>query len=726
MRGKRCFLALMSAVMARPAFGGYTFNVLNSPKGVADQVYGDLVLSGDTLYGTTSLAGTYGNGSLFSLPAAGGTPTVLTSFNGTNGTLPNPALVFSGGTFYGTAQSSVGFPPNVTYGEVFSVPASGGTPTLLTTFNNANGNEPIGGLALSNGILYGTTQLGGDSGQGVIFSIPVSGGSPTVLASLNAATGYEPQGRLTASGNTLYGKTLLGGENSQGVLFSEPMSGGIPTVLASFNSTFWSDSFSGLIISGNALYGVGNGSTGYGQIFSMPLGGGAISTVASFNISNGEDPGSLIKCGGTFYGTTNAGGANGDGTIFSVPVTGGTPEALFSFNSADGLQPANDLTCSGYTLYGTTQFGGANNHGTIFSLTPTTLTWNNSGAASPSDGKSWDVGGNNNFNDGANPISYSDPSAVIFNDNNNGNYAVTLNATVTPASVTVNATGNYTISGTGSIAGIGSLTQSGSGTLTLATPNTYSGGTNVSAGTLVIEPTGPTTSALPAGALTIRGGEVELATNVTLGSQTAATPSSNVNLTSLSISGNGTLDVSNNHFIINYSGGADPIATIAGYLSTGYAGGAWNGIGVDSSTAAVNARYGAACADGADGVVTNLPSGEIEIAYALYGDINLDGVVNGNDFAILAAHFGETVTGGWDQGDLNYDGTVNGNDFALLAENFGKTASGSAIALPASQWAALDAFAAEHGLMADVPEPGCAGLALLLGAVLLGKRRRED
>ena len=95
-----------------------------------------------------------------------------------------------------------------------------------------------------------------------------------------------------------------------------------------------------------------------------------------------------------------------------------------------------------------------------------------------------------------------------------------------PVSVTVSSSGNYSISGSGSIAGTGSLTKSGSGMLTLSTPNTYSGGTNVAAGLLLIEPTSSTTSALAKGALSISGsGKVQLASNVSLGSQSANVPS---------------------------------------------------------------------------------------------------------------------------------------------------------------------------------------------------------
>jgi hypothetical protein len=80
-----------------------------------------------------------------------------------------------------------------------------------------------------------------------------------------------------------------------------------------------------------------------------------------------------------------------------------------------------------------------------------------------------------------------------------------------------------------------------------------------------------------------------------------------------------------------------------------------------------------------------LSSGQIEIAYALYGDLNLDGVVNGSDFSLFAAHFGHTVTGGWEHGDFDYTGVVNGIDFSLLDANFGKTAS---VISPAAQLAA--------------------------------------
>jgi hypothetical protein len=181
----------------------------------------------------------------------------------------------------------------------------------------------------------------------------------------------------------------------------------------------------------------------------------------------------------------------------------------------------------------------------------------------------------------------------------------------------------------------------------------------------------------------------------------------------------GQVDIENNHIVLDYTG-ADPISSIAAYLKSGFNGGQWNGAGIVSSAALANSQYGIGYADGADGVVAGLGSGEIEIKYTLLGDANLDDVVNGVDFGILAAEFNKTVSG-WDQGDFNYDGIVNGVDFGDLANNFNQGASG---ANSAGDWAAMEAFAAANGLLADLPEPGVAGIAGLCAWGVILRRRR--
>jgi hypothetical protein len=192
-------------------------------------------------------------------------------------------------------------------------------------------------------------------------------------------------------------------------------------------------------------------------------------------------------------------------------------------------------------------------------------------------------------------------------------------------------------------------------------------------------------------------------------------------------SNSGTFDVTNNELIVNYGAGADPITSIAAQIKSGYNGGHWNGTGIISSTAQTEINgllYGVGYADGKDNVVAGLPSGQIEVKLTLLGDANLDGLVNGSDFNILAANFNQSITG-WDQGDFNYDGLVNASDFNELAANFNQGVSGGA---SAGDFAALDAFAAANGLSlptSSVPEPASLGL-LTLGAIgVLARRRRQ-
>ncbi len=91
---------------------------------------------------------------------------------------------------------------------------------------------------------------------------------------------------------------------------------------------------------------------------------------------------------------------------------------------------------------------------------------------------------------------------------------------------------------TGNISGAGgSLVKSGGGTLSLGGSDSYTGGTTVSGGTLLIS----AASALPDSTATITGGTLQLGEGIGL-----------TQLASLSITGNGELDIRNNHLIISY------------------------------------------------------------------------------------------------------------------------------------------------------------------------------
>jgi len=327
-------VAAVTLAMAPNALAQYTINTLGSFYG-SNGAYplSGLTLSGNKLYGTTYSGGDNYDGAVFSVPVTGGTPTVLASFNGSNGMKPWAGLTLSGNTLYGTTADG----GTSGFGTVFSVPITGGRPTVLASFNGSNGATPYASLTLSGNTLYGTTEYGstyimyGTSyyGNGNVFSLPVTGGTPTVLASFNGNNGVDPYAGLKLSGNRLYGTTQGGGAYGDGEVFSVPITGGTPTVLASFNGSNGKYPYA-LTLSGNTLYGTtqyggigynGSAYSGDGVIFSIPITGGTPTVLASFDGSNGMDPyAGLTLSGNTLYGTTKDGGSNGYGTVFSITV----------------------------------------------------------------------------------------------------------------------------------------------------------------------------------------------------------------------------------------------------------------------------------------------------------------------------------------------------------------------------------------------------------------------
>jgi hypothetical protein len=231
---------------------------------------------------------------------------------------------------------------------------------------------------------------------------------------------------------------------------------------------------------------------------------------------------------------------------------------------------------------------------------------------------------------------------------------------------------------------------------------------------------------LTTGAIT-GGGTLQVGSNAVTATMQIAPNSGASELSALYLfNGNGhnsTLDITDNHIIIDW--GSNPMleAELIGYLQSGYNGGAWNGPGIVSSIAAAGGGlYGVGFAEYADSSVPGLTHGQAEIAYSLYGDCNLDHVVNAVDFGIVAANFNKSVKGGWGTADFNYDGVVNGVDFGMLVQNMNKGTSGA----DAIEMATVDSFAAANGLMQDVPEPGStAVLACCTTALTMRLRRRN-
>jgi uncharacterized repeat protein (TIGR03803 family) len=365
---------LLAVGAASPAFAQYTLTTLASFNGTNGQFpIAGLLMSGGTLYGTTGFGGVEGDGNVYSLPVSGGTPTVLATFavNSAAGYTPQGNLTVSGSTLYGTTtQGGGGFGA----GDVFSLPVTGGTPSVVASFIGTDGLGLSGGVVLTGSTLYGTTSQGGMYNEGVVFSAPISGGTPSVLTSFGAADGSDPNG-VIISGGTLYGTTYDGGNNEQGEVYSLPVTGGSPAILAPYNSPNGSSLSSELILSDGILYGTAEGRglpNGVNEVFSVPVTGGTPTILASFPLDSGtaiNGGGPLLLSDGILYGTSYKDGAYGDGEVFSVPADGGPVSVLVSFNGADGLNPdAGLLMDASGNLYGTTEGGGANSDGTVFEL----------------------------------------------------------------------------------------------------------------------------------------------------------------------------------------------------------------------------------------------------------------------------------------------------------------------------------------------------------------------
>jgi len=267
-----------------------------------------------------------------------------------------------------------------------------------------DGGGPVAGLILSDNTLYGMTPYGGiDSNGGIVFKINTDGSSYTnylhVFSSIaqnssgfyTNSDGAQPQGALILSGNTLYGTTYIGGSSGNGTIFSVHTDGTGFTNLYTFSATSGpsgtnsdgANPSAGLLLSGNALYGTAEdgGSLGYGTVFKINTDGTDFATLHSFtngdyaDLNDGAYPASsLVISGNTLYGTTaQYRGSNLDalGTVFAVNTDGTGFTTLHNFesgNQSDGFSPQANLILSGITLYGTAAGGGNAGYGTIFSL----------------------------------------------------------------------------------------------------------------------------------------------------------------------------------------------------------------------------------------------------------------------------------------------------------------------------------------------------------------------
>jgi len=376
--------------------------------------------SGD-LFGTTVNGGTNSDGTLFELPNVGSTAspsygttiTTLADFSGANGANPIAGPIMDGsGNFFGTTTNGGASG----YGEVYELASGSGTITPLASFPGTTGASPVGGLFRdSNGNLFGTLADGGPSGDGTVFELPSGSSTIQVLAAFNGANGATPYGGLIEdSHGNLFGTTVVGGESGDGTVFELPSGSNTINTLASFDGSNGANPYAGLIMDNNGdlfgttYHGGPNGSDS-GTVFELPSGSTTISMLAAFDGTDGANPaGALVEdSNGDFFGTTVYGGpaytgsGTGDGTVFEVPSSGSGLANLVSFDGTNGANPFASLTLDNSgNLFGTTINGGVFSDGTVFELPSngsglaTLASFNNANGAYPYCGLVEDSHGN--------------------------------------------------------------------------------------------------------------------------------------------------------------------------------------------------------------------------------------------------------------------------------------------------------------------------------------------
>src|SRR3569833_2919067 len=293
-----------------------------------------------TLCGVSALGGASGppaSGSVFRVQPDGSGFGILYSFtNGTDGAGPMAGLVLSGNTLYGTTKNG----GSGAHGTVFKVNTDGSSFTTIYSFTaytpntNSDGASPLGSLVLSGSTLYGTTYAGGGAGAGgIVFKIDTSGTGFAALHIFSATVsgtnvdGAHSKAGLVLSGGILYGTTSAGGRGYGSVFSLNPADSSFTNLYNFTNGVDGGTPVAALAVSGGTLYGTTSSGANfpcYGTVFKLNSDGTGFTNLYEFaqGVGGTQPAAGLLVSGSTLYGTTMHTSGGAGGTVFRLGTEG--------------------------------------------------------------------------------------------------------------------------------------------------------------------------------------------------------------------------------------------------------------------------------------------------------------------------------------------------------------------------------------------------------------------
>jgi autotransporter-associated beta strand protein len=343
-------------------------------------------------------------------------------------------ITLNGGSF--DAQDAAGTAHNIyssglLRGSTGGLNKTGAGTLTLTAINTYSGNTTVtaGTLALA-------TDLSGSSGS--IANSPVISMAAGATFDVSQTTGF-----VLGSGKTIAGLGTVTGNFAAGP------------------SSFVSPA-------------------GAGAQGKINFGNGLAATNANFTMELTDDPTGIIK-------TNDQVNIIGDFTVSDtnnlaiIQASGSLSSGTYKLVTFTGnfIGDITNLSCASGTL--TNPPGSGEIDLIVSTVRPVAnLVWTGDGGANL-----WDNSSSNWLNGVAQDHFYTGDN-VLFNTVGTSNTTVNLVGSVLPASVMINTTSNYVLTGSGSVDGTAGLIKTNSGTLTISTTNTYTGSTVVGAGVLEV------------------------------------------------------------------------------------------------------------------------------------------------------------------------------------------------------------------------------------------------